>query len=527
VIDLSIVPLPAEVKKQSGQFTITPETHIVADAANQQNAIYLRDLVAPPTGFGLPIQGSASQTNAIHLALVRDRDILGRETYRLTVSPRAITIEAAETSGAFYAIQTLRQLLPVEIERRTLVPGVAWRIPCVTIRDTPRFEWRGHMIDEGRHFHGPETIRRALDLMALQKLNVLHWHVTEDQGWRIEVKRYPRLTEVGSTRKSSSGRFSGAHDGVPHGGFYTQEQIREIVAYAAERHVTIVPEIEMPGHSLAALAAYPELGCTGGPFEVACRFGVMADIYCAGKEETFTFLQNVLDEIVPLFPSPFVHVGGDEAPKKRWKACPACQARIRREGLEDEHQLQTWFVNRMIAHLDALGKRAVGWNEILQPGLTQSAVAQYWLGKREHVLEAIRGGRDVIMSPFLHTYLDHSYSLTPLSQAYNFEPVFRGLDARDAQHVLGLEAPLWTEWVPNRARLDYQTYPRLTAFAETGWTPRERKDWADFRRRLAVFLRRLDELGVAYARGRDAQPSWFKRLFGLFTIAQPQTKIAT
>ena len=524
---LSIIPLPAEIQKQSGQFTITPETAITADAANRQNATYLRNLVAPPTGFPLPIQGGEhAQANVIRLALGGDRDTCGREGYTLTVSPQAVTIKAAEPAGVFYGIQTLRQLLPVEIERRAPVTGVAWRVPCVTVRDAPRFGWRGYMIDEGRHFHGQETIRRALDLMALQKLNVLHWHLTEDQGWRIEIKQYPRLTEIGSMRKGTARGFVGKHDGVPHGGFYTQEQIREIVAYAAERHITVVPEIEMPGHSLAALAAYPELSCTGGPFEVSCRFGIRADVYCPGKEETFAFLQNVLDEIVPLFPSPFVHIGGDEAPKRRWKECPACQARIRQEGLKNVHGLEIYFVNRVIAYLDSLGRRAVGWNEILQPGLAESAIAQYWIGRRKPVLEAIRGGRDVIMSPVMHTYLDHSYSLTSLSKAYNFEPIFRELDTRDEQHVLGMEAPMWTEWVPTRARLDYQTYPRLTAFAETGWTPRANKDLQDFQKRLAVFLQRLDKLGVGYARGDDVEPSRLKQLFGAFTIVQPQTKTA-
>ena len=522
---LSIVPLPAEVEKRAGEFVITSETAIVTDAPNRQNATYLRALVAPPTGFPLSVQtGEPAQTNVIRLALGRDQETLGREGYTLTGSPEAITIEAAETAGVFYGIQTLRQLLPVEIERRAFVRGVPWQIPCVAITDTPRFEWRGYMMDEGRHFHGQETMLRTLDLMALQKLNVLHWHLTEDQGWRIEIKPYPRLTEVGAMRKGTTRGLIGKHDGVPHGGFYTQEEIREIVAYAAERHITVVPEIEMPGHSRAALAAYPELSCTGGPFEVACRFGIMQDIYCAGKEETFTFLQHVLDQAVALFPSPFIHIGGDEAPKRRWRKCPDCQNRIKGEGLKDEHELQLYFTNRIAAYLDSLGRKAVGWNEILQPRLVDSAILQYWVGKRKGMLEAIQGGRNVIVSSYLYTYLDHSYSLTPLSKAYNFEPVFHELDVQDARRVLGLEAPMWTEFVPDRARLDYQTYPRLTAFAETGWSPREKKDLEDFRKRLAVFLLRLDELGVEYARGNDVEPPWFKRLFGVFTIAQPQTR---
>jgi hexosaminidase len=444
----------------------------------------------------------------------------------LTVSPEAVNIEAPQPAGVFYGIQSLRQLLPVEVERRSLVSGVIWQIPCLEVADTPRFPWRGYMLDEGRHFHGKETVQLILELMALQKLNVLHWHLTEDQGWRIEIKRYPKLAKVGAWRKGTTPGWRGAHDGIPHGGFYTQEEIKEIVAYAAERHITIVPEIEMPGHSLAALAAYPKLSCSGGPFEVACRFGIHDDIFCAGKEKVFTFLQTVLDEVLALFPSPFIHVGGDEAPKSRWKACPNCQARIQREGLKDEHALQVYFTNRMAAYLDSRGRRLVGWNEILQPGLAENAVLQYWFGSRKPVAESVRGGRDVVVSPYLNVYLDHTYDLIPLSKAYRFEPVFPRLDARSARRILGLEAPMWTEFVPNRARLDYQTYPRLTAFAETGWTQKEKKNYRDFQRRLVVFLRRLDEFGVRYARGKDFNPSWFRRLFGTFTIAKPKTKTA-
>jgi hexosaminidase len=443
------------------------------------------------------------------------------------VSSTGVIIEAPEPAGVFYGIQTLRQLLPLEIERRQPLPRAAWEIPGVTIRDAPRFGWRGYMMDEGRHFHGKETMLRTLDLMALQKLNVLHWHLTEDQGWRLEITRYPRLTEVGSHRKGTSQRYlGGEHDSIPHSGFYTQEEVREVVAYAAQHHITIVPEIEMPGHSLAALAAYPELSCTGGPFDVACRFGVIDDILCGGKEEVFTFLENVLDEVMELFPSPFIHIGGDEAPKKRWQRCPDCQRSIDDQGLKDEAALQVALTNRIAAYLAAHGRRAVGWNEILHEGLAERAVVQHWLRNRRRVISGIRQGRDVIVSNYWSTYLDHSYTLTPLSKAYKFEPVYPELDEQDARHVLGVEAPMWTEWVPTRARLDYQTYPRLTAFAETGWTPREMKGWPDFRRRLDQFLPRLDELGVLYAPLAEAEPPWFKRMFGALSIARAQRRTA-
>jgi hexosaminidase len=522
-----IIPRPAEIEPGTGWFVLTPDTVICADESNRWNAAYLQDLLSPPTGFPLPIQpDEPARTNAILLMRGGEGEKVGREGYRLAVSPAAVQIEAPQAAGVFYGIQTLRQLLPVVVERRAIVPSMDWQFPCVTIRDWPRFEWRGYMLDEGRHFHGKQTVLRTLDLMSLQKLNMLHWHLTEDQGWRVEIERYPRLTEVGSQRKGTARGFMGEHDGVPHGGFYSQEEIKEIVAYAAKHHITIVPEIEMPGHSLAALAAYPELSCTGGPFEVACRFGIMEDIYCAGKEETFTFLQNVLDEVMALFPSPFIHIGGDEAPKKRWKECPACQRRIRQGGLKDEHALQVYFTNRIAKYLASHGRRLVGWNEILAQGLDASAVAQYWMRNRKAFIKAIRDGRQAVISSYLYAYLDHSYSLTPLSKAYHFEPIFRELDARAARNVLGLEALMWTEFVSTRARLDYQTYPRLTAFAETGWTPKEKKDFKDFQQRLAVFMRRLNEFGVGYARGREVEPGWLRQLFGIFTIPQPQTRTA-
>jgi hexosaminidase len=384
------------------------------------------------------------------------------------------------------------------------------------------------MLDEGRHFHGKETVLRTLDLMALQKLNVFHWHLTEDEGWRIEIKKYPKLTGIGAWRAGTGASLTrGAHNGVPYGGFYTQAEIREIVAYASERHITIVPEVEMPGHALAALAAYPELSCTGGPFEVGTHFGIYPDIFCAGKEATFSFLKDVLDEVLELFPSPTIHIGGDEAPKKRWKACPDCQRRIQDEQLKDEHALQVYFTNRIMAYLDSKGRHAMGWNEILQPGLAKSAIVQFWVRGRKNLLQALRNDqRAIVMSTFLETYLDHAYSLMPLSRAYRYEPVPKELEEKDSASILGLEFPLWTEWVPERLRMDYQVYPRLTAMAETAWTPKEHKGLADFRCRLPGFLARLDRLGVQYASMDDAEPGRIKQLFGIFSIMRPQTKIA-
>lgn len=523
-----IIPLPIIIQRRTGTFRLKREICILTDAANRWNADYLRKLLAPPTGFPVGIlSDSLTAKNSIHLRLDPNLDRLGREGYRVEVQADNVVIKAPETSGVFYGIQTLRQLLPVEIEERNPVAGVDWSIECVLIEDKPRFSWRGFMLDEGRYFHGKETMRLTLDLMALQKLNVLHWHLTEDQGWRIEIKKYPKLTEVGSNRAGSSNTiFRKKHDGIPHGGFYTQEEIREIVTYAAERNIMIVPEIEMPGHSLAALASYPELACSSGPFEVATHFGIFPDIFCAGKEIVFIFLQEVLDEILDLFPSPYIHIGGDEAPKKRWKNCPNCKQRIREQELNDEHSLQVYFTNRIAAYLNSKGRIVMGWNEILQDGLAENAVVQFWARDRQRLLEAIRNGKiSVVMSTYLKTYLDHSYSLMPLSLAYKFEPIPENLDESEAEAILGLEFPLWSEWVPNRARLDFQVYPRLTAMAETGWTSKNKKDLKGFLNRLGNFLARLDRLGVRYASLKDAQPPKINQLFGIFTILQPQKQI--
>jgi len=526
---MPIIPLPTRIEACSGEFQFTAETVILTDPPNRWNAGYLQRLLAASTGFPLPVRAfGQAEKSSICLCLNPALGSLGLEGYRLAVLPEAITVEAPETAGVFYGLQSLRQLLPVEVETHQPVAGVNWHLTCRIITDRPSFSWRGFMLDEGRHFQGKETILLTLDLMALQKLNVFHWHLTEDEGWRIEIRKYPKLTGIGSQRAGTSYGFTGrTHNGVPHGGFYTQADIREIVAYAAERHITIVPEVEMPGHALAALAAYPELSCTGGPFDVATHFGIFPDIFCAGKEATFTFLKDVLDEVVELFPSTYVHIGGDEAPKKRWKACPDCQRRIREERLKDEQALQTYFTNRIAAYLDSKGRRAMGWNEILQAGLAKSAVVQFWVRGRAELLHAVRNDqRAVVMSTFLDTYLDHGYSLMPLSRAYRYEPVPKELDEKEAATILGPEFPLWTEWVPNRSRLDYQVYPRLTAMAETAWTPKDRKDLGDFRRRLGGFLERLDRLGVRYAPLQEAEPARIKQLFGIFSIPRPQTKTA-
>jgi hexosaminidase len=520
-----IIPLPETYQERAGQFLLSRDTKILTDVPNKWNAEYLQNLLSPPTGFPVKIQANPQVIkNSIRLSLNPQVKELGREGYLLEIRPENIVIESLDTPGIFYGIQTLRQLLPIEIEERHQVPGVDWRIQCQYITDKPRFSWRGFMLDESRYFHGTDAIYLSLDLMALQKLNVFHLHLTDDQGWRVEIKKYPKLTEVGSFRAGTSkGMLGKKHNGIPHGGYYTQEEIRKIVRYAAERNITIVPEIEMPGHAIAALASYPDLSCRQYPFNVATHFGIFPDIFCAGKDKVFSFLQDVLDEILDLFPSPYIHIGGDEAPKERWKDCPDCQQRIQENELRDEHALQVYFTNRIAKYIALKGRKVIGWNEILHDGLVENAVIQYWAGGYRRLLEALRiGEHPVVMSTYLDTYLDHSYTLMPLSRAYSYEPIPPGMDENHAGNILGLEFPLWSEWVPNRARLDYQTYPRLTAMAETGWTSKNQKSFNDFLRRLGKFLIRLDHLGVQYAPLKNAQPSNILQWLGIFTIAIPQ-----
>jgi len=528
----SIIPKPVDLHSQVGCFEIKPDTSIIYDEPNQEHAAYLREFLALPMGYSLSVQrGVDFLDNTITLNIDPSLANLGEEGYSLSVEPAGILVKAPALRGIFYGIQTLRQLLPIEIEKREFVTAVDWQIPCCQIMDKPRFSWRGFMLDEGRHFQGKETVLKILDLMALQKLNTFHWHLTEDQGWRIEIKQYPKLTEIGSQRVGTALSWKDilnkTHNGISHGGFYTQDQIREIVAYAAQRNITIIPEIEIPGHCRAAVASYPELCCSSSKLEVATGPGIYKDIYCAGKETTFEFLENVLNEVLMLFPSKIIHIGGDEAPKARWKQCPNCQHRIQAESLEDEEGLQMYFIHRIANYLKSQGRQIMGWNEILGPGLDEEAIIQYWARGKKDLLQALERGQNVVNSAYLDTYLDHSYSLMPLSRIYQFDPIFNGLDQTAAQNICGLEAPLWTEWVPNRARLDYQVYPRLTAFAEVGWTPVRQKDYADFRERLTSFNQRLEILGVKYVTEKDWDPPWYRRLFGIFTVLQPQTRTQT
>jgi hexosaminidase len=512
----AIIPRPAHIARHPGTFTLTTATAITTDRATRALGELLGDYLFPATGFRLSVRtgGAPPAARVISIRLDSALARLGEEGYRLEVRPSGVAIRAFRPAGAFYALQTLRQLLPPEIFREATVAGVAWAVPAVAIEDGPRFAWRGIHLDAARHFMPKEFVKKLVDLAALHKLNRFHWHMTDDQGWRIEIKQYPRLTEVGAWRRqtmlgrkdrdSTTWRF----DGQPHGGFYTQDDIREIVAYARARFVTVVPEIEMPGHSQAAIAAYPELGNTGDTLPVWTRWGVDENILNP-SDATIRFEQNVLTEVMALFPGRWIHVGGDEAPKAQWKASALAQARIRELGLKDEDELQSWFTRRMDEFLTAHGRTLVGWDEILEGGLAPNAVVMSWRGIDGGILAA-RAGHDVVMAPGSRTYFDHYQSadtaneplaiggFLPLDTVYAYEPVPPALSAAEGRHVLGAQGQVWTEYIPDPKRVEYMAFPRACALAEVLWTPPEAKDYADFRRRLAAHLARLSVLDVNY-----------------------------
>ncbi|MFX1535244.1 MAG: beta-N-acetylhexosaminidase [Promethearchaeota archaeon] len=521
-----LIPEPVKLTIISGKFILNKDTIIQIDLELKKVGQYLKGLLSTSTGFDNQISVMTSrdyQENAIILRLDTDLDTLGEEGYNLEVTPDKIMLSAPNPAGVFYGVQTLRQLLPPEIEKSTLVDQIEWTVPCVRIEDYPRFSWRGFMLDEGRHFLGKEVVKRMLDLLALHKMNVFHWHLTEDQGWRIEIEKYPRLVEIGSKRKETQtgGFLSKKRDPTSHSGYYTKEDIKEIVSYATERFIKVIPEIDMPGHSMAALAAHPELSCTGGPFEVQTTFGIKKEVFCPGKERLFTFLQDVLNEVMELFPSKIIHIGGDEVPKDRWKECVDCQTRIKKEGLKNEHELQTYFTNRIASYLSAHGRKLMGWNEILDDKLEDDAIAQHWLRGKKIIFDHLRKGRKFVMSRFFYCYLDYNYYLTPLRKAYTFEPIPKRLEKEYYQNILGLEAPCWTEWIPNVKRLDWQVFPRLTAHAETGWTAKDKKNYRSFKKRFEHFVKRLDYLGVQYARKEETDPSLIKRIIKISTVLKP------
>ena len=489
--DLSLIPWPTNVVAGQGAFAFTKRTVLVADSSFTTEAALLLQQLRSESGLPLPLRTSAATAARDVIRLVKaPGGSAGAEAYVLEVTPKQVTLRAAEPAGIFRGAQTLLQLLSPAAGRGA---RATWKLPCVRLEDAPRFQWRGLMLDCSRTFQSVDYLKHTLDRMALYKLNVLHLHLTDDQGWRLEITKYPELTAKGA-------RFPVKYNEPPsHQGFYTQAQMRDVVTYAARRHITIVPEIEMPGHSLAALSVLPQLSCTGGPFEIFPFFkgpGITQDILCAGQEETFIFLRDVLDEVMAIFPSAFVHIGGDEAPKTRWKACWLCQKRIQDEGLKNEAELQSWFNRRVEKMLAAKGRRLIGWDEILEGGLSPTAAVMSWRGTAGGVAAA-KEGHGVVMSPTSHCYFDYDYGAISSARVFSFDPV-AGLTAEAAGRVLGLQANFWSHIDREPELVDAQLFPRLLALAERGWSPAGDRDWPDYRSRAQAHLLRLRRLGIHY-----------------------------
>ncbi len=513
-----VIPKPVKLVKSSGQFTFTPQTEIkyYPDHAGLKDiGEYFSGMLNRSGGFTMDVAPAARPRAAKNsLLMVLDTTLdMNPEGYLLNITPKTIEIKAKEPRGIFYGIQTLRQLLPPQVEGAAKAENVTFSVPCANIEDQPRFPYRGLHLDVGRHFFPKDFILRYLDMMAMYKYNTFHWHLTEDQGWRIEIKKYPKLTQIGSCRKETlvgswEGEKEARYDGKKDCGYYTQEDIKEVVAHAKKLYITVIPEIEMPGHSLAALASYPQLGCTGGPYEVATHWGVFKDIYCAGNDSVFTFLENVLTEVMDLFPSKYIHIGGDEAPKDRWEKCPKCQARIKAEGLKDEHELQNYFISRIEKFLNAHGHNIIGWDEILEGGLAPNATVMSWRGIKGGIAAA-KMKHDVIMTPNSYCYFDYYQGdkdkeplaiggFLPLKKVYSYEPVPAELTPEEQKYILGAQGNVWTEYMATPDYVEYMVYPRACALSEVDWTPAGEKDYDDFVNRLKANLQHLKVMGVHY-----------------------------
>jgi hexosaminidase len=516
-----IVPRPLSLELLPGSFRITPETRIVVPRSDPQlrfTGEFLRDALKPAMGFSLRVvdAGAKRKGNTILFSVVRN-DELGPEGYALRSTPSGVTVEAGGAAGAFYGAQTILQMLPAAVFGRSKAKVQAWTLPCALLKDRPRYPWRGMHLDVSRHFFSKAYVKKFVDGLAMHKMNTFHWHLCDDQGWRIESAKYPKLTQISAWRADREplnwNVRSEQKPGEPatYGGFYTQDDIREVVAYAAKRSVTVVPEIEMPAHASAILAAYPEFSCTGGPFTVPTgSIWPIKDILCAGNDQVFSFLEDVLTEVIPLFPGPYVHIGGDEADKTEWKRCPKCQARIKAEQLKDEAELQSYFIKRMERFLTAKGKRLIGWDEILEGGLPPSATVQSWRGIAGGI-EAARSGHDVVMSPTSHCYFDYYQGdwrtepiaiggYLPLSTVYSYEPTPDGLTESEAKHILGTQGNLWAEFIPDPAKSEYMAYPRIAAIAEAGWTAKGERSWDDFARRMETQMARYALRGINASR---------------------------
>jgi len=513
VLDVNIIPKPLELKINKGNFSLNEDTQIIINSDDQQVqsvVSYFLDQFNIASGFSLEVSDRINATNNYIELTDKIKDpTLGKEGYTLKSDSDKIILTGTP-HGLFYAIQTLFQLLPPEIYSRKKVADVKWIVPAVEITDKPRFKWRGMHLDVGRHLFPVSFIKKYIDFLAMHKLNVFHWHLTEDQGWRIEIKKYPRLTEIGAWRSGSQIGKTDKDDGIRYGGYYTQDEIRDIVAYAEKRFITVVPEIELPGHSVAALTAYPQLSCTGGPFHVRTKWGISDDIYCAGNDSVFSFLENVLTEVIELFPSKYIHIGGDEAPKTRWKECPKCQKRIKDEGLKDEHELQSYFISRIEKFLNSKGKQIIGWDEILEGGLAPNAAVMSWRGT-EGGVHAARQKHNAVMTPADYLYFCYYQGkpvneppalggFIPIEKVYEYEPVPEELSPEEQKFIIGVQGCLWTEMVDSPEMAEYMLLPRLCALSEIAWSPIEKRNLDDFLERMQAQYARLDQMEVNYRR---------------------------
>ena len=511
-----IIPQPREMQLAArGNFPLNASTRICysnSDKAMKRNAQFLAEYLQKRTGWNLSI--SSRQPSASDIFLDCSLKSENPEAYSLDVDGRGIRINGSTPAGVFYGIQTLRKTLPA-LEQQ---PANAIAIPWVHIEDAPRFAYRGTHLDVSRHFIAPDSIRKFIDMLALHNINRFHWHLTDDQGWRIEIKKYPQLTTVGAYRPETViGHNSGKYDGTPHQGFYSQRELRELVKYAAERNITIVPEIDMPGHMQAALAAYPELGCTGGPYAVWKIWGISDDVLCVGNDKTLQFIDDVLDEVAAIFPSEYIHVGGDECPKVRWKDCPKCQQRIRDNHLEAdgkhsaEERLQSYLIRHAEKHLNSLGRKMIGWDETLEGGLAPNATVMSWRGEAGGI-EAARQHHPVIMTPNTYLYFDYYQSkdiaqepeaiggYLPIQTVYNYEPMPKALSPEEQQYIIGVQANIWTEYMPTYRQVEYMALPRLAALSEVQWSQPQLKDYKDFLQRLPNFIDLYKEQGYHYAK---------------------------
>lgn len=509
----SIIPAPRSLEKKQGKFVFNKETRILLkDKTAKAPLRFLTDRLTRIAQLPLKIQNNVKEYSKNYLIFEHANDpTLGDEGYKISISSDRIQVSAGKEAGFFYAIQSLLQLLPAEIYSNTTAYKSEWSVPAAEITDIPQFEYRGLHLDVGRHLYPVSFIKKYIDLMSMQKMNRFHWHLTEDQGWRIEIKKHPELTETGSMRKETiinrySSTIPGIYDGTPYGGFYTQEEIKEIVAYAQERYITIIPEIDLPGHTLAVLATYPELGCTGGPYEVGTRWGIYDDVLCAGNENIYSFIEDVLLEVFKLFPGEYVHIGGDECPKTRWKSCPKCQSKIKELKLKDEHELQSYVIRRVEKFLNKNGKKLIGWDEILEGGIAPNAALMSWRGIAGGITAA-KSGHPVIMTPNTYVYLDHyqaNMDISPLANGricslewtYGYNPVPGELTVEEAKHIKGVQANVWTEYIRTPEQVEYMAYPRANAVAETGWSSPGNKNWEDYLDRLQHQFERWQFYGL-------------------------------